>query len=116
MFKDRKVRTLAGMTKLEHRIWERVEIVNDADSCWVWTGTIDANGYPVMGTKMYWDEALRQFLPVLDSTQGDGGVSKTVNVRRLLMYMRDGVMPDKASATCQTPGCVRLKHLVDVYR
>lgn len=113
MIKERRLRTLAEMTKLEHRIWENVQIIDDNASCWLWTASTDKAGYPVLGTKMCWDEELQEFHPVLDSQQGDGGVSKTVNARRLVLFLINGYMPVFAQSTCDQRACLRPSHLVD---
>lgn len=84
------LRTLVGMTPLEHRFWAKVDIVDDDTSCWEWTAARHPEGY--------------------GHFQMDG---KNVGSHRVALMLTTGTIPEMACHTCDNPPCVRPSHLYD---
>lgn len=114
MIKERRLRTLADMTRLEHRVWGYTAIIDDPDSCWEWEGAKTPQGYPVTswksiklpegGSRPATDEEAR--------FKGEG-TTQSYQVRRVVLWLKNGVMPLFARDTCGNSSCVRPSHLVD---
>jgi len=109
MIKERRLRTLADMTRLEHRVWSYTAIVDDPDSCWEWTGAKTPQGYPVTSWKSVDGRPATDEEAVFKGT----GETRSYQVRRLVLWLKNGVMPSYAKDMCDNSSCVRPSHLVD---
>jgi hypothetical protein len=74
----------------EDRLWEKVNKIEDDNSCWEWTGSTDTNGYGHITIK-----------------------GKKVRTSRLAWEFFEGTMPAGMHVlhTCDNRRCVRRKHL-----
>jgi hypothetical protein len=86
------------LTALEARFWSKVKIIDDDDSCWVFTGA----RRPVKG------EEYGIFRIDGDDSKG------TIGAHRFAYVLANGgAIPDHARHTCDNPPCCRPKHLLD---
>jgi hypothetical protein len=106
MIKERRLRTIADMTRLEHRIWSYTAIVDDNESCWQWEGATTPYGDPITSWKSV------DGRPATDEEAVFKGAGKTQSyqVRRLLLWLMHGEW-QRAGDTCDNPSCVRPRHL-----
>lgn len=77
------------MTSLEQRFWSKVDKIDDDDSCWLWVASC-RNGYGA-----FWNGYMLEGAHCV-SFQLSGGL---LLPGQLVLH------------TCDTPGCVRPKHL-----
>ena len=76
---------------LIERFWAKVAVIDDEDSCWLWTGALD-HGYGVLKVASY----------------------VTERAHRVSYMIEHGSIPDDRpfiTHTCDHPACVRPKHL-----
>ena len=96
----RRKRTGKPRRGFAERFWEKVAIVLDETSCWLWTGSRNAGGYGVI---------VRSFdLP-------DGRAASRPEIASRMAYeLRIGPIPADTHVrhACDTPACVRPEHLV----
>lgn len=83
------------LTELEARLWSKVQIIDDEDSCWVFTGA----RRPVQGEEYG--------LFRIDS-------KGTIGAHRIAYVLANGgEIPDHTRHTCDNPPCCRPKHLLN---
>jgi hypothetical protein len=81
--------------RIEERFWKFVNVVNDDDSCWEWTGFIGQFPYPKM----------RYFV---------NGKSRVYGAHRIGFLIQHGYWPNHfVCHHCDNPKCVRGSHLFD---
>src|SRR5262252_4148074 len=75
------------------RLWRRVHVIDDADSCWEWIGSIDENGYGRIAE----DKTMRRIL----------------RVHRVAYESHYGAIPEGLSVChhCDNRRCCRPSHL-----
>lgn len=76
--------------------------VQKTDTCWMWTGATDRNGYG------------RFYLSPKDEFYAESGVLRQVGAHQFALAMKLGRWPQQqALHRCDTPGCVRQSHLYE---
>lgn len=93
----RQGRGLLEATPLELKLWSRVRIIDDDNSCWPWGGPVgkEPNHYG----KVNWR------IP----ETGD----RLYVTHRAAFYVTHGWLPEVARHTCDNPPCCRPKHIID---
>jgi len=87
------------LTSLEIRLWGKVTIVEDEESCWEWQGARH--------------EGTGNNHGMISFANPDTGVRGATSVHRVVFYVVYGVMPNTARHTCDNPPCARPSHVLD---
>lgn len=93
MLNEMELRDLPAIEPIEFRFWSKVSIVDDDESCWIWTAGRDADGY---GSFSWRDGPF----PI-----------ESPGAHRVAFYLINGFVPEHTCHTCDNPPCVRPSHL-----
>jgi len=79
---------------ISERFWNKVRKIPGINSCWIWTGSTDSDGYGRM-------------------TNTPGSETKTIGAHQVGFELQNGPIPKgmKVLHSCDNPPCVRGKHL-----
>lgn len=85
-----------SLSSLEVRLWSKVEIIDDEDSCWEWTKS--RGPLPDNYGKFGWTNPIT-------------GKREVLAASRVVLFLSTGELPDHACHACDNPPCCRPKHL-----